>query len=41
VARDALKAKNIKVSQESDMVVPGAGVKLRWLAPLESVSMAQ
>ena len=36
VARDVLKAKNIKIAQESDMVVPGAGIKLRWLAPSET-----
>ncbi|NQV94688.1 MAG: hypothetical protein HQ482_06085 [Sphingomonadales bacterium] len=41
VARDALKAKNITVAEESDMVVPGAGVKLRWLAPLEGSNLLQ
>ena len=39
VARDALKAKNITVAQESEMVIPGAGVKLRWLAPLEGSNL--
>jgi uncharacterized hydrophobic protein (TIGR00271 family) len=41
VARDALKAKNITVAQESDAVIPGAGVKLRWLAPLEGSNLQQ
>jgi uncharacterized hydrophobic protein (TIGR00271 family) len=41
VARDALKAKNITVAQESDAVIPGTGVKLRWLAPLEGSNLQQ
>jgi len=36
VAKAALEARKIVVAEESDLAVPGAGVKLRWLAPLES-----
>lgn len=37
VAKQALAAKNVTVAQESDMVIPGGGVRLRWLAPSENV----
>tara|TARA_R110000824_G_scaffold59127_2_gene159134 strand:+ start:2070 stop:3623 length:1554 start_codon:yes stop_codon:yes gene_type:complete len=33
VVKEALEAKNVTIGQESDMAIPGAGVKLRWLAP--------
>ncbi|CAO1651279.1 DUF389 domain-containing protein [Parasphingorhabdus sp. NYA22] len=41
VAREALKAKNITVGQESDATIANGGVRLRWLAPSESTGTQQ
>ncbi|WP_339694666.1 DUF389 domain-containing protein [uncultured Parasphingorhabdus sp.] len=38
VVKEALTAKNVVIAQESGMVTPNGGVRLRWLAPSEGVS---
>lgn len=38
VAKEALEIQNVTVTQESDMVIPDGGVRLRWQAPAESVN---
>ncbi|MGB5723716.1 MAG: hypothetical protein WBM39_04825, partial [Parasphingorhabdus sp.] len=41
VVKKSLAAKNIIVAEESDMAIPGGGVRLRWLAPSENMSVRQ
>ncbi|WP_417622594.1 DUF389 domain-containing protein [Parasphingorhabdus sp.] len=41
VARDVLQAKNVTVAEESEAAVPNDGVRLRWLAPLDTTSVQQ
>ena len=38
VVKEALAVKNVTIAQESEMVTPNGGVRLRWLAPSEGVS---
>tara|TARA_R110000824_G_scaffold91931_4_gene223317 strand:+ start:19 stop:1059 length:1041 start_codon:yes stop_codon:yes gene_type:complete len=41
VVKEALTAKNVTIGQESDMAIPNGGVRLRWLAPSESMGAQQ
>ena len=41
VVKEALASNNIIIGQETDLAIPNGGVRLRWLAPPESLGTQQ